>query len=206
MKECPQNNRPQLTRRDFMRKLSSMMGVTAAGAVLAGSSVATALAYVPKQGAENSTGKLFNQMQMKALRAIADTVFPETDTPSGGQVDCHGLIDNLLATCHPVETQQNMLKCVSAIMDASKNTMGRGIHELSTSEQEALLNNVEAVKGVSSETQGHFRFLKYLIVFAFFTSEVGATQVLSYQAVPGGFKASIKMTDDTIAWSSRDFY
>ncbi|MDT0596650.1 gluconate 2-dehydrogenase subunit 3 family protein [Glaciecola petra] len=204
MKEYPQNSRSQLTRRDFMRKLSSVMGVTAAGAVLAGSSVATALAYVPKQGSENSAGKLFNQMQMKALKAIADTVFPETDTPSGGQVDCHGLIDNLLATCHSVETQQNMVSCVSAIMAASVN--GRAIHELSANEQEALLNKVEAGQSVNGETLGHFRFLKYLIVFAFFTSEVGATQVLRYQAVPGGFKASVKMTDDTIAWSSRDFY
>ncbi|MDU0353713.1 hypothetical protein RS130_07055 [Paraglaciecola aquimarina] len=48
--------------------------------------------------------------------------------------------------------------------------------------------------------------LKALIVFGYFTSEVGATQALNYQAVPGGFKGSIPCDENTKSWGSIDYY
>jgi hypothetical protein len=200
------NTVTQLERREFMRKLSSVMGVTAAGAVLSSASLASAMAYQAKPDSHTKIGKVFDQSQMLNLKAIADTVFPETDTASGGQVDCHGVVDHLLANCHNQETQQGMVACVSAIIAASIGFAGVDLNALSNAKREAVLNDIEAGNGVSNEVREQFRFLKYLIAFAYFTSEVGATQVLSYQAVPGGFKGSIKVTEKTKTWSSKDYY
>jgi hypothetical protein len=75
-----------------------------------------------------------------------------------------------------------------------------------TKQQQQLLVNIES-DGVSTDIEkGQFRFLKALIVFGYFTSEVGATQALNYQAVPGGFIGSIPANSDTKSWGSLAYY
>ena len=56
------------------------------------------------------------------------------------------------------------------------------------------------------EDKQAFKALKSLLVFGFFTTEVGATQALNYQAVPGGFKGSVSYSSLKKSWGSLAYY
>jgi hypothetical protein len=46
------------------------------------------------------------------------------------------------------------------------------------------------------------RILKDLTLVGFFTSRVGATQVLAYQAVPGGYQGCLDLRPGQKAWAT----
>jgi hypothetical protein len=77
---------------------------------------------------------------------------------------------------------------------------------LQPKQQQQLLVDIESDKVSTDIEKGQFRFLKALIVFGYFTSEVGVTKALNYQPVPGGFIGSIPANSDTKSWSPQAYY
>lgn len=193
-----------IDRRTFLRKLSQAVGYTAAATIVAGSNLSTALAYTPKPDNALRDGVLFNKSEMQSLLAVANTILPRTDTPSAGDLDCHGFVDNQLATCHSKQEQMQAMEILAIIEKQAKAKHGDSFKSIAEAKQVELLSAIE--KNNSDEQRNKFKALKSLIIFGYFTSEVGASQVLSYQAVPGGYKGSIKITKDTKTWGSLDFY
>ena len=48
----------------------------------------------------------------------------------------------------------------------------------------------------------YFTMIKQLVIFGFFTSKVGATEVLKYVAVPGRYDGDLAYTPGTPAWGT----
>lgn len=194
-------------RRVFLQKMTATFGVAMASSLVSFGAVQSALAYVPAEASELSAGKIFTQVQMLTLKAIVDTVFPQTDTASASQVDCHGFIDHQLFHCFDKLQQQSAVAIVDSIQkEASDGLNSNGFSGLTQGLQQAMLVALENQNGFSKSQSDQFMQLKALIVFGYFTSETGATQALAYQAMPGGYKGSMKMDENTKAWSSFDFY
>lgn len=193
-----------LDRRGFLKSLSALLGTAAATNVLAGDKLARALAY-HGDGAGKQT-KLFNPVQKKTLFAICDAVLPKTDTPSATEVDCHGFAEHQLLHCYQKSEQQS---CQSILNDIE--TYARAQHKssyatLATEEQQEVLRRAEGLKGFSEQQKSQFTLLKSLIVFGYFTSEVGATVALNYLAVPGGFTGSLPHDESIKGWGSLSYY
>jgi len=58
----------------------------------------------------------------------------------------------------------------------------------------------------SSDIHEAFRFLKSLVVFGYYTSEVGASKELKYLAFPGGFKGSVAYDSIGSSFGSYAYY
>lgn len=200
----PTVKKQTIDRRTFLRKFSQAVGYTAAATIIAGSNLSTALAYTPKPDSALRDGVLFNKSQMQTLLAIGNTILPRTDTPSAADLDCHGFVDNQLATCHSKQEQTQVAQILAIIEKQAKAKHGNSFNNITEDKRIELLTAIE--QDNSDQQRDKFKLLKSLIIFGYFTSEVGATQVLSYQAVPGGYKGSVKVNEDTKAWGSLDFY
>lgn len=196
-------NKTDLDRRKFLGALSLLLGAGANASLLSLSVIESALAYERGTGQVFEKGKLFNISQMQLLASVSDTILPETDSPSGAQLDCHGFVDHQLQCCFSNKQQQIILHLLNVIEQKAKLTGNNNFISLRLDEKNDLLS---ALESDTSEHRQSFRTLKELIVFGYFTSEVGATQVLSYQAIPGGYKGSIPLTPDAKAWGSLAFY
>jgi hypothetical protein len=194
------------SRRDFVRKVGLSLGGLAACSLVAGNSISTALAYSAKSNSADIAGYVFSQSQMNILKYIVETILPATDTPSGADVDCHGFIDHQLTYCHNKAQQQQSITIVDKIAEYSNKHYQLSYANISSKLRTDILNSIEAEQGFTSEDKKGFKFLKALIVFGFFTTEVGATQALNYQAVPGEFNGSIPYTKESKAWGSLGFY
>ena len=77
---------------------------------------------------------------------------------------------------------------------------------LQPQQQQQILVQIEIDSETSNIEKWQFSFLKALIVFGYFTSELGVTKALNYQPVPGGFIGSIPANADTKSWSPQAYY
>lgn len=192
-------------RRVFLKRLSQAVGMASATALASGAGLNVAYAYQIRPNSAQNTGQVFSQPQMLTLMHIAKTILPKTDTPSGADVDCHGFVDHQLAQCFDKNTQQNMQSIVDDINQYCQQQWSKGFADISAEAQKTVLQKVEARDQFNDTQRGHFKTLKSLIVFGFFTSEVGATKALRYDPVPGGFKVISYKPGDK-AWGSIAFY
>lgn len=193
-------------RRNFIKKLSGVIGGTAACSLLAGNSLSVAFAYSANTTGKIIKGELFSLDDMKTLALISDIILPKTDTPSGAELDCHGFLDHQLNICHSKQEQQDAVAFLVTLNQTSQQLYKKGFNQLTLQEQTQLLTNIEQGIGFNDKQQAVFKKLKALIVFGFFTTELGATKILSYQAIPGGFIGSIPYNKSSTTWGSLSFY
>ncbi|MDC2889710.1 gluconate 2-dehydrogenase subunit 3 family protein [Psychrosphaera sp. 1_MG-2023] len=203
----PSNNElTEPTRRDFLRKLGLVVGSSAAFTLVSGVKLNQAFAYEMTPNSAHRKGKTFTQSQMATLAKIARTVLPKTDTPSAEDVDCHGFIDHQLAVCYNEHDRRLAIEIVDDIESAAINAFSTSFAQLIDSQRHELLTKLERLDGFNHDQKSKFQLIKHLIVFGFFTSEVGATQALRYLPVPGGFTGSIPYKKGDKAWGSHAFY
>ena len=79
--------------------------------------------------------------------------------------------------------------------------------KLSDEQQFQLLTELDLGEKRFDQTQRKsFKALKQFICFGYYTSEVGATQELRYDPVPGGFKGSISYEASESSWATRGLF
>ena len=194
------------SRRVFMKKMIALFGATTAAAVLSGCSVPVAQQFAVQRPEPSQNGKLFSEHELTVLYSLCETILPKTDTPSAVEVGCHEFVPHQLQHCHSKQQQDDCVRIIKAVDMYANKEFGKTFPLLQPKQQQQLLINIES-DGVSTDSEKEqFSFLKGLIVFGYFTSEVGATQALNYQAVPGGFTGSIPANSDTKSWGSLAYY
>ncbi|MBE1301314.1 MAG: gluconate 2-dehydrogenase subunit 3 family protein [Alteromonadaceae bacterium] len=190
------SNSENPSRRDFLNKMRGAAVATTAIGWLTTTQMSAALAYDIQTNSESRDGKLLSKEQLRQLKAIAQTIIPKTDTLGAGDVDCHGFIDHQLVTCHSNEEQQKAVSVLAFIDAASQSSQQRSFDLLEPQQQQALLEAIEANNGFTDPQKNDFVFLKQLVVFGYFTSQVGASETLNYIPVPGGYKPSVPVDEN----------
>ena len=195
------------SRRSFLKGITTLFGGAAVGSLLTGNAIAVAMAYVPNNDSILTDGKVFNKAQLMLLKQICAIVIPKTDTLGAAEVDTHGFIDNQLFHCHSKSEQDNALKLLSLINQSAENSSSTSFVHLSGDQQFQLLTELDRGEKRFDQTQRKsFKALKQLICFGYYTSEVGATQELRYDPVPGGFKGSIPYKSSDPTWATQGLF
>lgn len=191
------------SRRDFLRNMTAIVGGTAAATLLAGNSISVAMAYTPSVSGTIKVGSILSLEQMQWLMHICEIVIPKTETPSAADIDTHGFIDNQIFNCFNTEKQNEIVAILDLINQQALTRYQQAFDKLSDKQKFTLLTDLDVgQKEFSSEQRSQFKSLKALICFGYYTSEVGASQELIYQAFPGGSKGSIPYKSTDKAWGS----
>lgn len=193
-------------RRVFMKKMVALFGATTASAVLSGCSVSATNQLATHTVAAPKNGKLLSEHQMTVLYSICETILPKTDTPSAVEVGCHEFVPHQLQHCHSQQQQNYCIQVINSVDTLAKDTFSKAYPLLQPQQQQQILLGIENNQSTTKTHKEHFKFLKALIVFGYFTSEAGATQALNFQAVPGGFVGSIPANANTKSWGSQAYY
>jgi len=197
----------ETSKRRFLKGLAAVMGTGAVAQLTSGNALAVAFDYKPQKDSAKKAGRLFSQVQMAMLADICEVILPKTDTPSAAELDVHGFIDHQLVTCYDKAIQQHGKDILAKIDQQSQTHFSKSFTELSTEQQTKLLVAIEQQDlAFTADDKQQFKGLKLLVVFGYFTTEVGATQALSYQAVPGGFKGSIPYDSIGKSYGSLAYY
>lgn len=200
----PNQTEFEAVRRRITLGLGALIGASATSQLLGGSGLSSALAF---QQSDKTSRDLFSPQHKAIILHISDTILPKTDTPSASELGVHHFIEHQLLHVYDSAQQNRSMALCDHIEEAAKQQFNASFVVLTAAQQTALLNKVESVAPpFTKETKAEFSLIKSLVVFGFFTTEIGATQILKYQAVPGGFTPSIPYATVGSAWGSLGFY
>lgn len=193
---------PQYTdkfdRREMIRYLALASGLVLMPASLeslAAFSKPTDLTRLGKKG-------LLNAEQLALLADVSDVIIPATDTPGALAAKAHEFINQFAISCLDVNEQNQILETLDKIAIEANKKSNTGFNTLSTAQKIQLLTEFEQGKSpFTLKDRENFKQLKSWIVFAYYTSEPGATQELSYLAIPGGYKGNVKFSSVGKAWA-----
>ncbi len=127
---------------------------------------------------------------------VAEIIIPKTDTPGAKEVGVPGFIDQMVNECFTKEDQDKFLSGLKAFDDEAKKEHGDIFTDLDAEQQVAYVKKVhDAAVSAKSDDRPFILTLKELTMLGFFTSEVGATQVLQYNPVPGSYNGCVPLSE-----------
>ena len=160
----------------------------------------------------------FSPEQRKVVAAIAQTIIPRTDTPGAIDAGVPHFIELMVAQWFNEEERDIFQEGLKDMGTRIPREYGQPFDQLSGEQQLSIL---EAMEEAASDSpwyaQGNIRRawvtdapficqIKELTVWGFFTSEVGATQVLQYNVMPMRFDGHAPRTPGETSWAPFNFY
>lgn len=186
------------SRREAIKQLALLVGVSLSATSL--SSLAASL--INTTDFNRRTKTLLNPQQLALVRELGELIIPTTDTPGAIAAGVHDFINYQLVYCFSKEDQSFHLKNLDRIATLSHQELGKDFIAATKERQIDFLTRMEKpVAPFTNDDRNYFKQLKALVVFGYYTSEIGATQELKYLSIPGGYKGNVKFKDIGRAWA-----
>lgn len=143
----------------------------------------------------------FSDSHVALITELCETVLPKTDTPGAKEAGLPPFFIGMVREYYTLQQQSLVEAGLNDIEQRCHDQYGKTFIELPKAQQLAIatLLDKEAIafnQGASVHWSGdgfaglphYFTLYKQLMIFGFFTSKVGATQVLRHIDVPGDYK------------------
>lgn len=181
------------------RELLSLITAATGTAMIGGTALLSGCATTSKPRAN------FSAENIALLDEIAETILPRTTTPGAKDAQVGQFMSVYVNDCYTLDEQTIFHKGLMTFEDVSKKTYSRHFVELQQSEREDFVNQLdrEAKAAVAAGGIHYFTMIKQLTLFGFFTSEVGATQVLRHLPIPGRFDGDLAYKVGDRGWATR---
>jgi len=193
-----------MKRREAIKLASIYMG----GAVSAPAIFGVLNGCTPKPSI-NWEPKFLTKDQGVAVAEIAERIIPKTETPGAKDVGVPEFIDLMLKDCYPKLEQDIFTKGLDLLNQQAEEDFGNSFVECSEEEQYQLLSPLN--KFVAKEAKKprfieqdkiFFSIMKELTLLGYFTSEVGASEVLQYNPVPSKFNGCVPWEEIGTPWAT----
>ena len=172
-----------MKRREALRNTAFLAGCGLSAGTIA--SIVSGCNSTPGAYADTFLGHDYIQL----LGEITETILPTTDTPGAKTAGVHLFIDEAAKYFKTEELDRFKL-----VLDGIKKA---GFMSLTSEERESHLLTLDKGKG----EENAFRLLRGITTHGYFTSEVGATQALAYDPIPGEWKSCIDLSEVGKAWA-----
>lgn len=180
--------------------------------LLTGATVAATAGFSPAALAKAAARptRFLSAAPFATLVAVADTMIPVTDTPGAVAAKVPETLDAMLRNWAAPATRTLIVDGLGRIDAAARTQQGKPFAALSPDQRKAVLlahdkaalapaplppgakdGFLTRVVGVAD--QGYYR-LKDLVISLYYASEIGLTQELIYEHVPGQWVPSLKIT------------
>ena len=134
---------------------------------------------------------------------IAETIIPRTSTPGAKDAGVPAFIQKVVADCYDNKERTDFMAGVQAVDDYSKaNMMGKGFSALTPEQRITVLKVFEKEHHNDKKAKPWWGTMKGLVVTGFFTSEIGCTQILRYEHVPGKYDGAYPYKKGDKTWAT----
>lgn len=192
-----------MNRREMLQRTAVLFGGTLVGAdgLFAKNVDWDALEYGPDA---KGIG-LFDKKQVRLLNEIADTIIPDTNTPGAKAAKVGQFMAVIVSDCYEPEEQKRFMEGLVTLQAASEKANGSTFQKSTPAQRTTLLNALDKEqleyqkRKKSGEPNHYFRVIKDLVLWGYFSSEIGATQALRYVEIPGRYE-TIEYKKGDRAW------
>ncbi|NIC07315.1 gluconate 2-dehydrogenase subunit 3 family protein [Billgrantia bachuensis] len=180
------------------RELLKMITVATGAALVGGNSL---LAF----SASDECDRSFSAEDVQRLDELAETILPRTDTPGAKDAEVGAFMTVFVSACYTPEERSLFHQGLAQLDARSRAAYERGFLNLESEQRRDLIAELDREARAQVEASGephYFTLMKQLTLFGFFTSEVGATEVLRYEAVPGRYDGCMPYEEGEPAWAT----
>lgn len=163
------------------------------GAVFLVGGAAALTRFARNSVAGSGLGLAFSPDQFTLLEHVTDTLIPATDTPGAIGAGVPGFMRQMIAEWGSDETQAAMLGVLDRIEKLSWSRNGASFLELTTERRLELMNAFDA-ESVARQDPAYRQF-KWLVLAGYYQSEIGATQELRFELVPGAWRSCLPLSE-----------
>lgn len=170
-------------------------------ALLLGGTILGSQAFLSGCKSATSDALTFTKEDIAFLNEVAETILPKTNTPGAKEANVGEFMTVIVKDCYKPEEAKVFMEGMVALK-------GKSFMDKTPEERTKLLTELDAEakafqeKKKPEEMPHYFRMMKELTLWGFFTSEVGATKVLRYVAVPGKFEGCVDYKKGDKAWAT----
>lgn len=192
----------QIDRRQALRRVGALLG-----GIVSAPTVAGVLSGCQRETGPNWSPQALTTEQSEMVATIGEIIIPATDTPGAKAANVHRFIDALLAESFLPGDRDRFLSGLEDVNARCRETYDASFVECSGEEQRTLVADLdeEAFGAQASELDREeppfFRMLKELVIVGYYTSEVGATQELKTNMVPGYYDGDVPYEEIGRAWA-----
>lgn len=159
---------------------------------------AAAIASLEACAPARSEDPFFDSARRALLDDVADVMIPATDTPGALAAEVPAFIDSMMTNWASRERQAQFVAALDAIDARAQSAHGAGFTALTPEQKLDVLRRHDAE---SLAEDNPYRQLKELTLLGYYSSEIGATQELRYELVPGAWRADIPFAEVGRAWA-----
>lgn len=189
-----------MNRREAISRVALLLG----GAVIGGQLF---LEGCTREASLPAVDHLFNPDQIDFLGDVANAILPPTSTPGAKEAGVGSFIPLMVKDCYSLNEQEVFISGLPKIEEKAEELYGQKFKNLTLAEQTSVVHQIDKEakqyqQNKSADEPNHyFHLFKQLTLLGFFTSEIGATQVLRYERVPGRYDGNVPYRKGDRAWA-----
>ena len=146
-------------------------------------------------------GKFLSGDEMALVAALADTIIPDTDTPGAIAAGVPDTLQELISGWGDDKIRWYWREGLSGLSE-ELGSAGQGFAELSKANKVNILGKFDAAAYKDGADAEFYKDLKRIVAGAYYMSEIGATEELIYDPVPGDFKGCVPFDEIGKAWAT----
>ena len=155
-------------------------------------------------------GQLKNYLNL--ISELVDVIIPPSDTPGAREAKVQDFIINFMESCSSNKEYNNFFNGLNDLQETCLSNYDANFETCSATQKITLLENLDSntdsnslFTKINNKIRGRsfFNILKSLTVEGYCSSELGATKLLSYVAVPINYKAITTIKPNQKAWATR---
>ena len=191
-----------IDRREALRRVGVLLGGLVSAPTAAG-----VLSGCERTSSPDWTPETLTTEQNEMVDTIAEIIIPATDTPGARAANVNRFVDAMLTGSYPAETRDRFLTGLEETNVRCQDTYGSAFVECSAEQQRALVGTLdeetfgEDAPPPDRENPSFFRVMKELTLVGYYTSEIGATEELRTNVVPGRHEGDVPYDEIGRAWA-----
>lgn len=196
------NSSDDISRREALRRVGVLLG----GAVSA-PTVAGVLSGCERDTGTGWTPTALSAEQNEMVDTISEIIIPATDTPGASAANVNRFIDAMVGESYLPENRDRFLSGLEDVNARAQDTFDASFVDCTSEQQRELVGTLD--KETFGEEAGEydpdsppfFRMLKELVIVGYYTSEIGATEELKTNLVPGYYDGDVPYEEIGRSWS-----
>ncbi|SMO80920.1 gluconate 2-dehydrogenase subunit 3 family protein [Gracilimonas mengyeensis] len=140
----------------------------------------------------------FSETEAKIVSLVTDIIMPETDTPAASELGVPKFIEDMVGKVWDPYSRERFMNGFEYFQERALDDLRMDFYKASPTMQKAFVNkrHRQIFGEVVDWSERPFLWsMKELTITGYCTTEVGATQLLHHDPIPGGYEGCVSLEE-----------
>lgn len=191
-----------INRRRALRRVGALLG-----GIVSAPTVAGVLSGCERMAGPDWSPQTLSAAQNQMVDSISEIIIPATDTPGASTANVNRFIDAMVGESYPPDDRDRFLQGLENLDARCTDDYGAPFAACTEEQQQALVGELDDehfgpdTPEFDRDAPPFFRMMKELVIIGYYTSEIGATEELKTNRVPGYYDGNVPYDEVGRAWT-----